>query len=206
MIKALSLSSYLRSQRNFGPVIKAVHAWDADGSDDEGEDPDKTVGVSSLLRGYGRADITGRLLHRREWHASVVFDTVESVTLHTDASPQSGSELQGMVAQVRKTDASHYLVTLPGASLPYGFMDVMSKSIALLWAIWLLCGPAEADVQYFLNKVISITTDGGAEAQTTMCPNVLPAFIAWISGTPWDQLHTLVRPGEVLFPVAIRIS
>ena len=160
---------------------------------------------ASLLRGFARCDVTAMLLHRREWHADVVYDNVEAVTLHTDGSPNTGLEFQGMVAVVRKRDNSSYEITLPGATLAYGLQDGVSKTVTLLWAIWLMCGPALADILYFINKTTCICTDGGTELTTVETPNLLYAFMQWVAGTPFTELHAFARNGERLFPVAIRI-
>ena len=205
MIKAVSFSSLLRAQEDFTRALKAANAYNADASDDEGKDPDKTVHHSSLFRGLGRLDVTCCLLHRREWHADVLTDAIEAVTMHTDASPTAGLEYQGVMAQVKKRDGTHYDLTLPGTSLAYGFQDLVSKTVALLWAVWLICGPELRDIDYFLNKVVCVTTDSGTEIGTTLTANILHAFMLWLAGTPFNQLHAFVRAGK-LFPNAIRIT
>jgi len=206
MIKALTFSTLLRAQRNFKQGLKAARGWEADDSDDGGADPDKVVDGSTLLRAFGRADITSLLLHRREWHADRMFDAIEAVQLYTDASPNSGLEFQGMIAQVKKKDGSSYNMTMPGASLAYGLQDCLSKAVTLLWAIWLLCGPLLDDVQYFLNKVTCVTTDSGVEIDTIRMPNILYAFMRWVDGTPFGECGAFVRPNERLLPVAIRVA
>jgi len=205
MIKALTLSTLLRSQRDFKTALTAARGWEAADSDDDGAVPDDAVHASSLWRGFARCDITYMLLFRREWYADFLHDLIECITIFTDSSPNSGLEFQGMIATVRKTSGDFYSVTLPGSTLAYGLQDVLSKTIALVWSVWLLTGPDVASVEYFFNKVTCVTTDGGVELGTTLVPNILYAFMRWVSGAPFDSLHSFVRPNELLLPVAIRI-
>jgi len=206
MIKSLTLSTLLRAQQDFKKALAAARGIDAAGSDDDAQAPDDAVSRSSLLRGFGRVDVTELLLRRREWHADVVHDTIDQIVLLTDASPNSGLEFQGMVAVVGKKDGSFDYITLPGSTLVYGLMDSVSKTVALLWAIWLLCGPDVSDVLYFLNHVTCVTTDSGVELGTVETPNILYAFMQWVAGVPFQEIHSFVRPKELLLPVAIRIS
>jgi len=137
MIRSLCFSTMLRQQAYFKEGIKAAKAVHAgDDSGDEGEDDAKCVDESSLLRGHARVDVTAMLLHRREWHADVVHDNIEAVTLNTDSSPNTGLEFQGMVAEVYRRDGTHYEQVMPGATMAYGLQDMMAKSMCLLWAIF----------------------------------------------------------------------
>ena len=149
MIKALTLSTLLRSQRDFKTALTAARGWEAADSDDDGAVPDDAVHASSLWRGFARCDITYMLLFRREWYADFLHDLIECITIFTDSSPNSGLEFQGMIATVRKTSGDFYSVTLPGSTLAYGLQDVLSKTIALVWSVWLLTGPDVASVEYF---------------------------------------------------------
>ena len=42
-------------------------------------------------------------------------------------------------------------------------LTMIDKAIAFLWAVWLIFGPDEKQVCFFLNLVVSFTTDMGTE-------------------------------------------
>ena len=66
-------------------------------------------------------------------------------------------------------------------------MDTISKTIALLWALWLVLGSRQA-MQTFLGCVRGLVTDGGVESHIVDAPDTLRDFLAWISGAPRPNL------------------
>ena len=54
--------------------------------------------------------------------------------------------------------------------------DAMSKSIALLWQIYLMVGPGYQQVRGFCNRVRSFTTDMGVERLMARMPDCLVEF------------------------------
>ena len=81
--------------------------------------------------------------------------------MFTDSSPVTGEEFQGMIADIVFKNGSLRRLTLPDASLGYCNFDAVSKAVSLLWASWLVAGPSERRMRFFLGKVQSIVTDGG---------------------------------------------
>ena len=53
----------------------------------------------------------------------------------------------------------------------------MAKGVTLLWACYLVAGPGFIEMEYFLNKATSITTDFGVEIHTLELPGILKAFL-----------------------------
>ena len=203
-LKAMLFSRHLKSQHDFAEAMADAFAFQRN-AEPEDRDRSRDVSRATLDRGAGRLDALGCLLHRRTWHADRMADAIECVNLVTDASPNSGFELQGMAAVIRRTDASWYVMNFPGSSLAYGMADAVTKCVALLWGIFLLCGPAYDDIAYVCKKVFCITTDFGLEILTVEMVNILPAFMRWIAGEPLESLGPYVRYGERLFPNAIRL-
>ena len=102
----LNFSRLLRNQENFEEALDEGHRFDC--SDSEAVRPRrKKVGPSSLYRGFKRLDILQCLLHRRQWHADRILDSITAVTLMTDSSPTTGLEFQGMIAVIKRRDGSY---------------------------------------------------------------------------------------------------
>ena len=116
----------------------------------------------------------------------------------TDASPSTGVEFQGMVADIFKQDRTFRRIIMPGSSLVYAMQDAVSKSMALVWSIWVMTGPLIQDVAYVCNKVACITTHSGIEVLTLMVPDVLRAFIKYINGTPLAACRTEVNFRQIV--------
>ena len=95
---------------------------------------------------------------------------------------------------------------LPGSSLSYGQCNVISKTMALLFALWLVAGPWFCDLAWLLDKVHGITTDFGGEIRTIEVPDVLRAFLAWNAGSTLATCQKLVVPARRLFQQALRIG
>ena len=206
-IKAITFSRHLKAQRDYEEALDDAWAVDHDSEEDEPQSKKiKRASKNTLFRAFSKMDAVNVLLHRREWRAERIHDTIEAVNVLTDSSPTSGLEYQGMVAQVRRKDGSWYEVTFPGSTLSYGRADAVGKGMALLWGVWLLCGPFFLDVQYFFHKCTCITTDQGIELLTVEMPDLLAALLRWIDGEPFESLHAYVRQGHRLFPVAIRLT
>ena len=179
------------------------HPDDPEDARDASLDPEKTL----LHRALSRADVVAMLLDRREFHADRLFDRVESISIYTDSSPITGAELQGMVADITKTDGTApRRVVLPGSTLTYGHFDAVSKTIALLWAIWLLVGNDSADLRYFCDHVVCICTDFGVEHLTVEMADCVDAFLAWVKGRELRLCRDLVNHACRLFPNSLRLA
>ena len=146
-------------------------------------------------------NLTRRLF--RKWRLA---GSVKCIHLYSDASPVTGSEIQGMVVDVIFTDASMERFVCPGVNLAYGHTDTFSKGVSLLWAIWLIAGPSVDDLRWFCGEVVSLTTDFGVEMHLLEVPDFTEAFIVWIGGAPRHMMHPLVRHDVRLFARAVRIA
>jgi len=198
MFKGVCFSRWLKQTKDFSAALADGHAFDASDSEAEERDASLDPGRSSLDRAKARAEVVSILLERRRFHADRVHDAIDAITLYTDASPTTGLEFQGMVADVFRKNGQLERITLPGSTLCYGMQDAVAKSMALVWSIWLVTGPILADVAYFCDSVVGITTDSGTEQATLTMPNVLEALNQWVRGTPLDQCRQYVQHGERL--------
>jgi len=154
-LNALDVCQYLKSNRFFGKVMAATHRYDHAGEArvPAEDDPSRT----SLDRAESRLDLVDMLLLRRRWEADMAFDRVESIHVYSDSSPVTGEELQGMVMDIFYHDDSFLRVVLPGCTLSYGNFNAVSKAMALVWAAWLVTGPSEAGLQYFLTRSLPLS-------------------------------------------------
>ena len=205
VMKACFFSHHLKSKHDLDEALDDAREYEDD--NDEGEDREPVLhdSRSGVVRAGMKLDVLSSLLDRRDFHADRIHDTILAINVFTDASPNTGLEFQGMVADIFKKDASYRRIVLPGCSLIYGMQDAVNKTITLLWAIWLLTGPVIEDTAYFLQKVCCITTDAGIEILTTKMPCVLNAFAKWLNGTPLVNLRCEVNWRQRLFPHAIRL-
>ena len=135
-------------------------------------------------------------------------ESITSIHLQSDASPVVGAELQGMIAEVCYQGSPPRIETrvFPGASLPVGFHRFIDKVMSLIWVIFLVAGPREETMRYFLSKVRSVTTDMGLEVNIAAAPDLLPPFLRWMAGEPLTDLYNTVDRLSRLFPRAIRIG
>lgn len=178
------------------------HPDDPEDARDSTDDPNKT----SLQRAQSKADVVSMLLDRREFRADRIHDLIDSIGIYTDASPIVGAELQGMVADVVKVDGTPpRRITLPGSTLTYGHFNIVCKSMALVWAIWLCVGMDIQDFRYFCDKVVAITTDGGLELHTVELADCAKAFLAWVAGRQLYTCRDLVCHDRRLFPNSLRL-
>ena len=71
-----------------------------------------------------------------------------SLHIVADASPSTGCEISRILVVISKNGALHHIV-LPGVTLGHGFMDLIDKVMAVLWAAWLIVGPSMAGLENF---------------------------------------------------------
>jgi len=157
VIDALEFATCLKSTKLFQTALDASHRYQNDDSDNEvPRDRSKDQGRSTLDRAKARADVVGMLLERRLFHAEMVEDSIAAITVQSDASPVVGAELQGMVVEFIHRDATVRQSILPGSTLQYGHFDAVSKGIAFLWAVWLICGPLQVYLDHFFLKSVGL--------------------------------------------------
>ena len=157
-------------------------------------------------KALARADVVAMFLQRRQFKKLRQEDSVRSISIYSDGSPVVGAELQGMIIDVNFYDNTTEQFTLPGSTLAYGFSDSMSKSVALLHALWLVAGPTEDDLRWACSKVMSFTTDFGVEMHLLEAPDIIEAYLARINGSPLHTLAHLVQNDVRLFPNALRMA
>ena len=144
---------------------------------------------------------------RRLFHKWRQENVVRSINVFSDASPVTGTELQGMLVDINFTDGTMIRLTLPGSSLAYGHQDTMSKAVALVWACWLVAGPTHDDLSWFLSHIRSLTTDFGNEIHLLEAPDISQALVAWIGGLEcWHLLRRQIKHDARAFPRALRVG
>ena len=109
-----------------------------------------------------RLDCVAMLLFRKFWE-TLEYNAVD-IHIFADGSPQwRGLELFASSADIWINCNTFMRKLLPCVSLPRWMADAMSKTIAFLWQVYLMVGPAYAHVRHFCNRVRSFTTDMGVE-------------------------------------------
>jgi hypothetical protein len=188
----------------FKATLGSAHAYEhgTERPEPEKDDPSR----SNLDRGASRLDLVDMLLLRRRFAADRSIDRVQSIHLYSDASPVTGEELQGMIMDVFYRGGEHERIVLPGVTLAYGSFNAIVKATAILWAAWLIAGPEESGVRYFMGKVFSLVTDHGTEIKMITVPDIISAFMRWNEGWELPRCAPLVVFTERLFNNAIRIS
>ena len=136
------------------------------------------------------------------WRQFFTHLTDVVIYLYLDSSPQHlGDELFACSMEI--LDMTGKLPfdrkLLPLVSLPRDFLDAAGKVYALIWIVWLLCGPDIQQVTRFLNSVICVTTDMGTERLIARYPDVLNEFYTLLLNVPSSQA---VRPS--LLPMALQ--
>jgi len=207
LLNAVAFGTRLRSQDDFGEALLDAKRYEASDSEEEvvrdsRGDPSRTT----RMKAAAKADVVGMLIERRLWHEEVAKDEVRSINAFSDSSPVVGVELQGMICDVVKRSGAVRRVHLPCATLVYGQTDAMSKMMAFLWAAWLVFGPTEAHMLYFVEHLRCWTTDFGVERFSIDVPDCLSAFMAWVAGQTLDAVKGLIRYDRRLFRRALRIG
>jgi len=207
VINAVGFSRFLRSTKDFSAALGAANRYNNPDSDvesrDGAEDPKRTK-LDDTVR---KLDVMDLLLMRRKLHADEAQNNIVAINLYSDASPVSGSELQGMLMDIHRRDASHHeRVELPGCTLSYGQFDAISKTVCLLHSLWLVAGPDAKTIRYCLRKVASVCTDFGTEVHTLEMRDVVDAYCAYMEGAPLEHCRTLVDVNKRWLPWALRVS
>ena len=210
LLKAIRYSSDLRDQDNFIRSLRRCEQYmdERRGSSvpegmrvDDFDHPSGRTNRRSLMK----LDAVGCLIQRRQVAAIIGDGTLRSVHLFADGSPVTGLEIQAMLIDMAFTSGTVERTILPAVLLGYSLTTALDKTLALLWALWLCVGPAMEIMRTVLDSVISFTTDQGTEATMLDVPDILPAFMQWIRGTPIRDLRPFIDYGRKLMPRAIRI-
>ena len=207
LVYALSFASHLRSPKYFTEALDDAEAYL--GRDDDNptvRDRSTDPRHSTMQRALAKSDAVACLLHRRFFKAWFEADCIKCICVYSDASPVVGTEIQGMVIDVIFHDGATERIILPGSTLAYCLADTVAKGIALLWAIFLVAGPSAQALRAFCWHVSSFTTDFGVEMHLLEMPDVIDAFVAWVSGAPLERLRPLVNQDTRLFQRALRMA
>jgi hypothetical protein len=147
-LKALRFSRHIHAQEDFGEALD--DAMDVGIHDDElrgqvqaaqGRMPK----AYALKIGRLKLDAVTMGLERRELSELILEHPTDviSMHLHTDGSPVTGTEIQGMILEIilAGDPYEHRSIIMPGVCLFYGQYGLYSKVFAYLWSLFLLVGP-----------------------------------------------------------------
>ena len=207
LINAVAFAVHLKSTAEFSDAMDSAAIYDADPNQPPPpRDRSKDVSDRHLRRKKEHLDVVGMLLQRRTFHSEVASDTVDCLNVYSDASPVVGKEIQGMVVDFTHKDGSVRRVVLPGASLAYGNYDATNKTICLIHALWLICGPDAFHLRRACELVTSLTTDFGVEMNIANVPDCIDAYLEFMDGAELSTLRSKVKFGRQSFPNALRIA
>ena len=136
--------------------------------------------ASTMKRARPRFDIACMCMERAEWacgrYSRDASAGKRSIHLYADSSPNTGSEIFGMIFDVVAKGKLFRTLQLPGSVLGHGFMSAVDKTMAVLWAVFLSVGPMWSSIEEFLYDVRSFTSDCGVESLISDTKNIAQAF------------------------------
>ena len=167
----------------------------------------KTMKRTAIQEARLKLDPATMLIERRELahYAYDDPDGIESIHIYSDASPVTGSELQGMVMEVVLAIGTCLQWVMPGVQLHFGGARALDKVLAFLWSLYLMAGPNAFVLSYIIGKITSLCTDMGTEIRMIECPNILHVWLLRLAGVPLDSLPRLFRINSRLFHDAVKI-
>ena len=207
LINAVSVSTHLRNDDDFGEAMDDMRRYENDDFAGESKrDRSRDPGRGTRFRSQRRLDVVGMAIERRLFHHEFEDDLVVAINCYSDSSPVVGTELQGMVVDVWRTDDTVRQVFLPGGSVFYGLQDAVNKVMVFMWSVWLCFGPELRHMRYFADHVVCWTTDFGVEQHSVEVPDMLDAFFSWLGGNPLADCARLVNWDRRLFYRSLRIG
>ena len=207
LLNAISFANHLRKTADFGEALQDARRYETnDFTEAETRDATNDPKKATLQAAAKRLDLVGMNIERRIWAGEVANDEVQAINCYSDSSPVVGTEIQGMVVDVCKTNGSLRRVILPGGSVAYGLQDAICKVMVFLWAVWLCFGPDLHLLRYFVDHVVCWTTDFGVESHSVEHPDCLTAFLYWVGGRNLQDCRQFVDWTSRLFKRSIRIS
>ena len=162
----------------------------------------ETMSYATLREARVRCDIASMMLWRKL--VQHVMDTHDPSSVHCylyiDSSPQwRGFEL--LATSLEIFDGSSYTRRLLlVVSLDRNRLGIQGKAIALLWQLWLVCGPSFSALKFVTERVQAICSDMGTESGIANMVDILPAFFRMIA--PGMQTSS---PHERLFGRALQV-
>ena len=207
-IGALAFARHLRSVSAFQDALDDGNLYHSIDDPESLVPVDHSVDPSTahIKKSACRADVVAMNLMRRRFAKWRANDSVKSINIYSDASPVTGSELQGMLIDIVFWNGDVRREVLPGSTLADGHQDTHSKGVALLWACWLIAGPDAEALQWFCSKVRSFTTDFGVEMHILEMPEITNAFVEWAGGKALLDVRHLVQPRLRQFGRALRVA
>ena len=199
LINSVAFALHLRKVDDFPEAMLDAKRVDHPDGDEATRDASGDPGTTTLFRAARRMDILGMNLERRIWHQEVLEDSVDAINVYSDSSPVTGTEIQGMLCDVVKTNGAVRRVALPGGTLSYGNFDAIAKTMVFLWSSWLVFGPTLEHMLYFVNHITCWTTDFGIEVHGIEIPDCLQAFLAWVAGHALENVRPLINFSRRLF-------
>lgn len=208
-LRFLSASRFLRDGRNTTKCMEAMVEAFFPGRATElsaelgSERAIKALCKSSLAIGRPRLDITCMLMERREWTVGRWFNAAgRSIHPTLDSSPSSGRDIFGCILDVFMTNDSYEEIILPGATLGHGYTSTTDKTVAFLWALFLVCGGSSLEtMEAVLCDMRSMCSDFGVEAGIAAMPNILPQWASAMGLRVSDRFSKFPR----LFPFIVLV-
>lgn len=154
VVRQLSFAQYLKDFDTCDLALEqALEVYFPDDAEEVKAMSDTTVSSGDTLkRSKLRLDPTAMLMERRELHHLLQDPgNLASTHIHSDGSPVTGTEIQGMVLTLIFLSGAVYRFVLPGMCLHYGHCRVIDKTIAFLWSLWLVAGPDERLLRIILD-------------------------------------------------------
>ena len=127
-----------------------------------------------------------------------------AIYLYMDSSPQHLGGREMMAISMEILDLTGVLPferkLLPVMSLARDFLDSHGKAVALLWATFLLVGPTYEQMARFLDNVVSVCSDMGAERLVAVAPDHLSDFFDIFLGMPGKPHRAALLPMALQAP------
>ena len=207
IVDAVAFSLHLRQVADFSEAMQDAKRYEAGDVEEEVQrDASADPSRPTLQRAARRLDLVGMNLERRLWHKEVDDDNVLCVNCYSDSSPVTGTEIQGMLADVVTKDERVRRVTMPGGTVFYGAQDAIQKTMVFIWSAWLVFGPDERYMEHFRQKVRCWSTDFGVESLPIDLPDCLQAFMAWLAGMALEECRHLVKCTRRFFYRSFRVN
>jgi hypothetical protein len=156
------------------------------------------INLETLRQARVRTDVVSMLAFRRFWKS--LEGTAVNIYLFVDGSPQRrGLELFASTMDVIFPGGHHMRKIFPYIAPVLG-MDTLSKTTALLWQVFLLCGPCFHSIRRFCASVRSICSDMGTERNIYRHIDFLKDWF-WYVGCKLNRNH--IVDNARLFPRAL---
>jgi hypothetical protein len=156
------------------------------------------INLETLRQARVRTDVVSMLAFRRFWKS--LEGAAVNIYLFVDGSPQRrGLELFASTMDVIFLGGHHMRKIFPYIAPVLG-MDTLSKTTALLWQVFLLCGPCFHSIRRFCASVRSICSDMGTERNIYRHIDFLKDWF-WYVGCKLNRNH--IVDNARLFPRAL---